>query len=221
MIYGDLTRQMERADFQPRHLKWFYPTLILPLLIIPLNLLVALTFLLALLRLPHFVFWLMLKTRRRQLQADLPLFLYSFSWVAPLYSVPEAIRLAAYGSLKPLCDRVWSEYQAGRSFEASLAGFDLSEEIEEVRGVLLQAYKSGVRPPIFQKLADRLASRNLSDSRSRSSRLQLFTTSYTLASTVLPAVQTSVALATGGSGRALLTALLMSLGLVILWKTAE
>lgn len=218
MIYGDLSHEFELAGLSKTYEPWFLTFLLIPVFFINLGILPILISILFALRFPHIILWYFHKERKLKISKDLPSFLKALSWLLSEYPLPEAIQKAGTGALKPLTSDFWQNYSSGKTFKRSLAVFQISEDLDDVVDVLNHVYKTGEGQSILENLSKQLSAKNLEYFRKRNSRLQMFLTSYVLASAVLPAAGASLSIILENTGQILFFASGLSLGLVVLWK---
>ncbi|MBR9681354.1 MAG: hypothetical protein GOV00_00985 [Candidatus Altiarchaeota archaeon] len=218
MIYGDLSNAFELAGVSSKHELWFYPFLVLPFFFLSFGLLVFLLLFLAMLRLPHIFLWYSFKERKNRIKEELPLFLNSLIWLLPIYPLSDAIRKAGHGTIKPICEDFWKSHSFGKNFSASLESFRIFEELDDVADILQKIYAAGGGTETLKNLSKALEARNLERFKKRSSKLQLFLTSYVLSSAVLPAAGSSISVVLGNTGQIFFVSSLLSLSLVVTWK---
>ena len=221
MIFGDLSEKFKTAGVNPKLEVWFYPFLGAPFFLLGLGLLWFLVSCLIVLRLPHIYLWYRFRQRRKYMLQELPFFLESLEWLIEIYPVPDAIKKAGSGALDPVCKDFWNDYSFGTSFEGALHHFRIFSELDEVADALLQLYKTGTGYSILGQLADKFKTQNTEYFRGRTARLQVFTTSYVLVSTALPAMGSSMSIAFGNPERTLILAGLLSLAMVVIWKLTD
>lgn len=221
MIYGDLSHEFELANLSQNFESWFLVFLFIPLFFINFGVLPFLLSLFFALRLPHILLWYFYKERKLKIAKDLPSFLKTLGWLISEYPLPEAIHKAGIGNLNPITENFWKLHSSGKTFQDSISVFRISEELKDVADVLIHIYKTGEGKTILKNLSKQSSAKNLEYFRKRNSRLQMFLTSYVLASAVLPAAGASISMVLKNTGQILFLSSGISFGLVILWKLME
>lgn len=198
----------------------FYPTLLIPLLVIRISPFAALLAFLACLRLPHFYFWYLAKERRKKVLQELPLFVSSLQWALTVQPVQKAICSVDVGETSRIFRDFCRRYKRGDSFEESLSGCAVFPEIEELTKRLIVIYRTGQGIDLLSLFTEKLASENLSAVRHSAARMQIFALAYTALAAVLPAMYSGLSIYSGGSEVVYLS-LVACLGLVISWKIID
>jgi len=204
------------AGLDPGLTQFFIPFLVLPLFLLKLGPLVVLLSFLAVLRLPHVVFWWFLKEKRKRVKHELPLVISEIS--CKLHHLPlfEVLK-----GLKGETGRVYSDacrgYAEGKSIETALKLSEISPEIIELNKRLLAVQRSGEGFNLLDLYAKKVTSENLAYQRVGASRMQLFAVCYTALSAILPAMYSGLSIYSKNSS-IFPFSIISSIGLVILWR---
>lgn len=195
----------------------FIPTLAIPLLVLKLSPLASAVLFLVMLRLPHMVLWYVAKERRKKIQSELPLFIFSLRWNLDSLPLPEAMSKSGSGEIQRIMAGFSERYRRGEDFEKALKSVSLFPELEELSKRLFVIYRTGGGQELLDLYAGKISSENLSRTRRNSAKMELFAVAYTTFSSVLPAVYSGINIFSGNAGFSYV-ALVVSLALVMMWK---
>jgi hypothetical protein len=195
----------------------FLLSLVLPFLVLKFSPLASAVLFLVMLRLPHLVLWYIAKERRKKIQSELPLFIFSLRWNLDSLPLPEAMSKSGSGEITKIMSDFSSRYERGEDFEKALKSVSVFPELDELSKRLFVIYRTGGGQELLGLYAGKISSENLSRIRRNSAKMELFAVAYTTFSSVLPAVYSGINIFSGNAEFSYV-ALAVSLALVMMWK---